>query len=74
MLAALPLGGADWRTSKQVTNLPNIVIVTSDQYEAVIKEIDALADAASGSNEARLREALRLAAEEWWNARRRRAH
>jgi predicted transcriptional regulator len=53
---------------------PKFIITTFEVYEAVMKEVERLADARQGSNEARYRNALKAAADEWWNARRRRAH
>jgi hypothetical protein len=53
---------------------PIFVIPNLELYEAVMKEVERLAGAPKGSNEARFRDALKAAADEWWNARRRRAH
>jgi hypothetical protein len=53
---------------------PIFVIPNLELYEAVLKEVERLADVPEGSNEARFRDALKAAADEWRKARRRRAH
>jgi hypothetical protein len=54
--------------------MPRFVVTNLEQYEAVMKEIERFASASEGSLEARYRDALQAAADEWWNARRRQPH
>lgn len=54
--------------------MSKFVVTSLEQYRAVIKEVERLADARDGSQEARFRDALKAAADEWWSAQGRLAH